>query len=117
MFVVPLPRAAPWAIESRPVGAKPRNKTHRFSTDTRFLQYHTEVVVRRLRDGESVFAADARFLAANTDRVTKFALPSPFLIAVRYWHADSDDECHNDLSASRRFPYRATGIQHLEVEH
>ena len=48
----------------------------------------TEVVVRRMRDGESVFAADARFLAANTDRVTKFALPSPFLIAVRYWHQD-----------------------------
>ena len=39
MFVVPLPRAAPWAIESRPVGAKPRNKTHRFSDYTRFLQY------------------------------------------------------------------------------
>jgi methionine synthase II (cobalamin-independent) len=24
----------------------------------------------------------------KTDRVTKFALPSPFLIAVRYWHED-----------------------------
>src|SRR5262249_780574 len=35
-----------------------------------------------------VFAEDARFLAANTDRITKFALPSPFLIAVRYWHED-----------------------------
>jgi 5-methyltetrahydropteroyltriglutamate--homocysteine methyltransferase len=46
----------------------------------------TEVVVRRLGAGEPVFAEDARFLAANTDRVTKFALPSPFLIAVRYWH-------------------------------
>lgn len=39
MFVVPSPRAAPWAIESCPVGAKPRNKTHRFSAYTRFLQY------------------------------------------------------------------------------
>ncbi len=54
----------------------------------------TEVVVRRMRDGESVFAADARFLAANTDRVTKFALPSPFLIAVRYWHADYSREAY-----------------------
>ena len=35
-----------------------------------------------------VFRDDARFLAENTDRVTKFALPSPSLIAVRYWHPD-----------------------------
>lgn len=48
----------------------------------------TEVVVRRLEAREPVFADDARFLAANTDRPVKFALPSPFLIAVRYWHAD-----------------------------
>jgi 5-methyltetrahydropteroyltriglutamate--homocysteine methyltransferase len=48
----------------------------------------TEVVVRRMTATEPVFFADARFLAANTDRVTKFALPSPFLIAVRYWHED-----------------------------
>jgi 5-methyltetrahydropteroyltriglutamate--homocysteine methyltransferase len=48
----------------------------------------TDVVVRRADAAEPVFAADAAFLVANTDRVTKFALPSPFLIAVRYWHAD-----------------------------
>jgi 5-methyltetrahydropteroyltriglutamate--homocysteine methyltransferase len=48
----------------------------------------TEVVVRPMRAVEPVFAEDARFLAAHTDRVTKFALPSPFLIAVRYWHED-----------------------------
>ena len=48
----------------------------------------TEVIVRRMAADEPVFAADARFLAATTDRVTKFALPSPFLIAVRYWHED-----------------------------
>ena len=47
---------------------------------------HTDVVVRRMAAIEPVFAADARFLARNTDRCTKFALPSPFLIAVRYWH-------------------------------
>ena len=38
--------------------------------------------------GKPVFSDDAEFLLANTDRVTKFALPSPFLIAVRYWHED-----------------------------
>jgi 5-methyltetrahydropteroyltriglutamate--homocysteine methyltransferase len=48
----------------------------------------TEVVVGRMTATEPVFAEDARFLAAHTDRVTKFALPSPFLIAVRYWHED-----------------------------
>jgi 5-methyltetrahydropteroyltriglutamate--homocysteine methyltransferase len=46
----------------------------------------TDVVVRRMTATEPVFAADARFLVAHTDRVTKFAVPSPFLIAVRYWH-------------------------------
>ncbi|MFL6111238.1 MAG: hypothetical protein ACJ786_07790 [Catenulispora sp.] len=30
----------------------------------------------------------ANFSVAHTDRVTKFALPSPFLIAVRYWQED-----------------------------
>jgi 5-methyltetrahydropteroyltriglutamate--homocysteine methyltransferase len=48
----------------------------------------TDVVVRRMTAHESVFREDARFLSAHTDRVTKFALPSPFLIAVRYWHED-----------------------------
>ena len=48
----------------------------------------TDVVVRRIEATEPVFAEDATFLAANTDRVTKFGLPSPFLIAIRYWHED-----------------------------
>jgi 5-methyltetrahydropteroyltriglutamate--homocysteine methyltransferase len=47
---------------------------------------YTDVVVRRIESPEPVFADDARFLVAHTDRCTKFALPSPFLIAVRYWH-------------------------------
>lgn len=48
----------------------------------------TDVVVRQMSATEPVFADDARFLVAHTDRVTKFALPSPFLIAVRFWHED-----------------------------
>ena len=48
----------------------------------------TDVVVRRMRRAEAVFQADAGFLVRHTDRCTKFALPSPFLIAIRYWHAD-----------------------------
>lgn len=35
-----------------------------------------------------VFVEDAKFLKAHTTRLTKFALPSPFLIAIRYWHPD-----------------------------
>jgi len=48
----------------------------------------TEVVVRRMTAREPVYARDGEFLAKNTDRCTKFALPSPFLIAIRYWHPD-----------------------------
>jgi 5-methyltetrahydropteroyltriglutamate--homocysteine methyltransferase len=57
----------------------------------------TEVLVRRMAATEPVFAAAARFLAENTDRVTKFALPSPFLIAVRYWHGDHSRDAYPTL--------------------
>jgi 5-methyltetrahydropteroyltriglutamate--homocysteine methyltransferase len=58
----------------------------------------TEVVVRRMEATEPVFIEDARFLTGNTDRVTKFALPSPFLIAVRYWHEDHSREAYPTLA-------------------
>ena len=57
----------------------------------------TEVVVRRMTAQESVFRDDAVFLRNHTDRVTKFALPSPFLIAVRYWHEDYSREAYPTL--------------------
>ena len=46
---------------------------------------------------EPVFAAGARSLVEHTDRVTKFALPSPFLIAVRYWHEDYSRDAYPTL--------------------
>ena len=46
------------------------------------------VVVRRMDVREPVFAKDAQFLKANTKRCTKFALPSPFLIGIRYWKSE-----------------------------
>jgi 5-methyltetrahydropteroyltriglutamate--homocysteine methyltransferase len=58
---------------------------------------YTEVAVRRMTATEPVFAADARFLCGHTDRVTKFALPSPFLIAVRYWHEDHSKAAYPTL--------------------
>jgi 5-methyltetrahydropteroyltriglutamate--homocysteine methyltransferase len=54
----------------------------------------TEVVVRRLPQRDPVFSADARFLVANSRRARKFALPSPFLIAMRYWHAEHSREAY-----------------------
>jgi len=48
----------------------------------------TDVVVGRMKSGGSVFEKDAEFLVKHTQHVTKFALPSPFLIAIRYWHED-----------------------------
>jgi len=66
------------------VGGFERTRKYTHQGETKF----TEVVVRRMSAVEPVFAEDARFLVAHTDRVTKFALPSPFLIAVRYWHED-----------------------------
>lgn len=57
----------------------------------------TDVVVRRMSARDSVFRDDAHFLHAHTDRVTKFALPSPFLIAVRYWHQDYSTSAYPTL--------------------
>lgn len=86
----------------------------------------TDVVVRRMADAEPVFAADARFLAANTDRVTKFALPSPFLIAIRYWHPDYSCDAYPtmwhfldhlaDLLAREAQSLAASGIEIVQID-
>lgn len=60
---------------------------------------YTDVVVRRMSTTEPVFAADARFLVENTDRIAKFALPSPFLIGVRYWHEDYSRDAYPTLQS------------------
>jgi 5-methyltetrahydropteroyltriglutamate--homocysteine methyltransferase len=53
-----------------------------------------DVFVRRMEYPGPIFAGEAEFLANNTDRVTKFALPSPFLIATRFWHEDFSSEAY-----------------------
>jgi 5-methyltetrahydropteroyltriglutamate--homocysteine methyltransferase len=60
-------------------------------------QKKTEVVVRRMKAAEPVFARDAAFLSGHTDRLAKFALPSPFLIATRYWHEDFSRDAYPTL--------------------
>ena len=56
-------------------------------------KYHA-VVTHRMRADEPVFVSDAEFLVRNTDRVRKFALPSPFLVGIRYWHEDFSKEAY-----------------------
>lgn len=73
----------------------------------------TEVIVRRMQPGEPVFAADAKFLAANTQRVTKFALPSPFLIAIRYWHEAYSREAYPTM---QQFMAHLAEILHNEAQ-
>src|SRR5262249_40109188 len=57
----------------------------------------TEVGVRRMNDAEPGLREDGRLLRADTRRATKFALPSPFLIAVRYWHEDYSTDAYPTL--------------------
>ena len=66
------------------VGGFERVRTFQHQGETKL----TDVVVRKMSAQEAVFKADAEFLVRSTDRCTKFALPSPFLIAIRYWHPD-----------------------------
>ena len=75
------------------VGGFERCRRFTHQGETKF----TEVVVKRMSAREPVFLEDARFLVKHTDRVTKFALPSPFLIAVRYWHEDHSREAYPTL--------------------
>jgi 5-methyltetrahydropteroyltriglutamate--homocysteine methyltransferase len=86
----------------------------------------TDVVVRRMSAGAPVFAADAEFLALHTDRCTKFALPSPFLIAVRYWHSDYSAAAYptfehfldhlTDLLAAEAKALEAAGIDVIQLD-
>ncbi len=62
------------------------------------------VVTEKMPYGEPVFAREAAFLAANARRLTKFALPSPFLIGIRYW----DERYSKDA-----YPTREGFMEHL----
>lgn len=75
------------------VGGFERCRRYKHQSETKL----TEVVVRRMSVADPVFADDASFLTAHTERVTKFALPSPFLIAVRYWHEDHSKDAYPTL--------------------
>ena len=58
---------------------------------------------------EPIFYRDAQFLAKHTDRVPKFALPSPYIIMRRYW---------SPTKSTRAYPTRESFIEHLsEILH
>jgi len=64
------------------VGGFEKSRRYEHQGEVKF----SDVVVRRMSATEPMFVDDARFLVEHTDRCTKFALPSPFLIAIRFWH-------------------------------
>jgi len=68
------------------------------------------VVGRMFYDpSEPIFYRDAQFLARNTERVPKFALPSPYIIMRRYW---------SPTKSTRGYPTRESFIEHLsEILH
>jgi len=72
------------------VGGCEKARKYEHQGETKF----TDVFVRRAERRDPVFVQDAEFLAAHTDRAAKFALPSPFLIAVRFWHKDYSSEAY-----------------------
>src|SRR5438045_9518676 len=51
-----------------------------------------------------IFYRDAHFLAKHTDRVPKFALPSPYIIMRRYW---------SPTKSTGAYPTRESFIEHL----
>ena len=86
----------------------------------------TDVVVGRMSAPEPVFAGDAAFLVGHTDRCTKFAIPSPFLIAIRYWHSDYSTAAYptfdsfmdhlTEILAAEARAIAATGIDVIQLD-
>ena len=62
------------------------------------------VATHRMTETEPVFVKDAEFLVQHTDRCTKFALPSPFLVGIRMWHEDY---------STQAYPTRQHLMEHL----
>lgn len=63
----------------------------------------------RYNPSDPIFYRDAQFLVRNTNRVPKFALPSPYIIMRRYW---------SPTKSTRAYPTRESFIEHLsEILH
>lgn len=87
---------------------------------------HTTVVTGKMQGGDPLFVEDASFLVNNTDRCTKYALPSPFLIAIRKWHEDFSTEAYptiehymehlTELLAGEALALSETGIDIIQLD-
>lgn len=86
----------------------------------------TTVVTGKMRGGDPLFVEDAMFLVNNTDRHTKYALPSPFLIAIRKWHEDFSTDAYptiehymvhlTELLAAEAEALARTGIDIVQLD-
>lgn len=89
------------------------------------VKYH-DVIVRKMEARDPVWVRDAEFLVKHTDRATKFALPSPFLIAMRYWHPDCSAKAYpsfesflehlTDLLVTEARAIVATGVDIIQID-
>jgi 5-methyltetrahydropteroyltriglutamate--homocysteine methyltransferase len=87
---------------------------------------YTTVVTRKMHRGDPLFADDARFLTNHTDRCTKYALPSPFLIAIRKWHEDFSTDAYptiehymehlTELLAAEAQTLAETGVDIIQLD-
>lgn len=86
----------------------------------------TTVVTGKMQRSEPLFVEDAAFLVKNTDRCTKYALPSPFLIAIRKWHEDFSTDAYptinhymehlTELLAAEALALAQTGIDIVQLD-
>ena len=86
----------------------------------------TAVVTGRMQGGDPLFVEDAAFLVNNTDRHTKYALPSPFLIAIRKWHEDFSTDAYptvehymehlTELLAAEAAALAQTGVDIIQLD-
>jgi 5-methyltetrahydropteroyltriglutamate--homocysteine methyltransferase len=89
-------------------------------------QKFTTVVTGRMERRDPLFVEDASFLVAHTDRCTKYALPSPFLIAIRKWHEDFSTDAYptiehymehvTELLAAEAQALAETGIDIIQLD-
>ena len=87
---------------------------------------HTTVVTEKMHGGEPLFVEDASFLVNNTDRCTKYALPSPFLIAIRKWDKEFSIDAYptmehymehlTELLAAEALALAQTGIDIIQLD-
>ncbi len=86
----------------------------------------TTVVTKRMQGGDTLFVEDATFLVNQTDRCTKYALPSPFLIAIRKWHQDFSTDAYptmehymehlTELLAAEARALAQTGVDIIQLD-